>query len=146
MADVGCMPLDATEPEPHLLSIGMWPSNMNHRRGSTVLSKASREQRWHICKSRSLGGQWLSPHGRDLSWMSKGLDPVAGLSAGSCLITRASVSLGSLTRYATKCKGKGGTSQNKSLTLIRFPQKMWVCALCLCVCAAELTVCEISKG
>lgn len=54
----------------------------------------------------SLGGQWQSPDGRDLSWMSGGLDPVAALSAGSCLVNRASVSLGSLTRCATKCTGK----------------------------------------
>ena len=31
---------------------------------------------------------------RDLSWMSDGLDYVSGLSAGSCLFSRAAVSLG----------------------------------------------------
>lgn len=39
--------------------------------------------------------------------MSEGLDPLAGLSAGSCLVNRASVSLGSVASYATKCAVKG---------------------------------------
>lgn len=52
------------------------------------------------------------PRGRDLSRMSEGLDPVAGLSAGSCLVNRASVSLGSLTLHTTKCTGRGITFQH----------------------------------
>lgn len=34
--------------------------------------------------------------------MSEGLDPVAGLRAGSCLVDVASVSLGSLAHYAER--------------------------------------------
>ena len=79
------------------------------------------------------------PRGRDLSRMSEGLDPVAGLSAGSCLINRASVSLGSLTLYATKCTGRGITFQHKSLTLTQISQ---IFSQQVCAC---FSMCEISK-
>lgn len=68
-------------------------------------------------ESQSLRGQWHRPCGRDLSWMSGGLDPVAGLSAGSCLVSKASVSLGLQTHGATKSTGNGVQFEDKRHTL-----------------------------
>lgn len=64
-----------------------------------------------------------------LSWMSEGLDPVAGLSAGSCLVNGASVSLGLLTHYATKCTKKGVKFQRERRREFHFkPNFHMMCA------------------